>query len=268
MNGIVASSLGLALNGGPVDMNIFNIIVQEPQSVLCTLDNQNADDIRGSCQQLDTIIRWRANRLFTIKQDWGGSASTGAAVWNGANMAIWYLEHGLPANALNGAKTVELGAGIGFTSLVANALGATDVTITDGDPDVLKLAEKNIDLNVEKTQLSQIKTARLRWSTEDETPFLTSERPTDYIFISDCTYKKAAWKDLMGTVQRLSGPETKTILSMEPRNVGEVEGVLAEARAQGLTVSEERLPVDAKKTQCSLLCARLFTLSKLSIPVS
>ena len=67
----------------------INAISNDIQSITCTLENQNVDEFHGSCQQLDNIVRVRANKLWTIKQDWGSSASTGAAVWNGANMGIW-----------------------------------------------------------------------------------------------------------------------------------------------------------------------------------
>merc|ERR1711871_1587621 len=240
----------------------INAITNDIQSITCTLDNQNADDFHGSCQQLDNIVRIRANRLFTIKQEWGSSASTGAAVWNGANMGVWYMENSIKpssyssssssssnSNVWKDAKVIELGAGIGFSSLVANALGATDVTITDGNNDVLKLAQKNIEINVPQHKRSQIRTAQLRWGTDDENDFISinhnynnndvnninSEsnnnnniKAPDFILVSDCTYKKAAWPDLIGTIYRLSDTHTRTILSMEPRNIGEVEGIIAE----------------------------------------
>ena len=278
----------------------INAVTNDIQSITCTLDNQNADDFHGSCQQLDNIVRIRANRLFTIKQEWGSSASTGAAVWNGANMGVWYMENSIEPssgssnsngnnNVWKDAKVIELGGGIGFSSLIANALGATDVTITDGNNDVLKLAQKNIEINVPQHKRSQIRTAQLRWGTDDENNFISNNnnkdvnninsnsnsnsnsggssngnvKAPDFILVSDCTYKKAAWPDLIGTIYRLSDTHTRTILSMEPRNIGEVEGVIAEAKKQGLVVEEKQIPVDPIKSQCSLLCARLFEIKRI-----
>ena len=271
---LASVSLALSLAGTPVSVGPFgnmqaawDSLMQDSQSVLCSLENQNIDDWHGSCQQLDRIVRYRAGKLLTIEQDWGSSASTGSAVWNGANMASWYLEHGMKPGELKGAKVVELGAGVGFTSLVANALGATDVTITDGSVDVLGLANRNIALNVDASRQGEIRTAQLRWATDDEKAFVggqgSTNRPIDVVLVSDCTYKKASWADLMGTISRLTTPGvTRTVLSMEPRNVGEVEGVRAEAEKLGLTWEEKALPVDRDRQQCSLLCARLFVLSK------
>lgn len=107
-----------------------------------------------------------------------------------------------------------------------------------------------------------MRTARLRWATEDEEAFIVGQEPWDYILASDVTYKKSSWPDLIGCIARLSSPKTRTILSMEPRNVGEVEGVLLEAERRGLDWKEQALPVDKDKELCGMTCARLFVLSK------
>jgi hypothetical protein len=93
-------------------------VLKNVESITCTLDEQNSDDSHSSCQLLDQIVRWRGGKFLTINQNWGGSASTGASVWEGANMASWYLEN-VVGNDLRGKSLVELGAGVGFTSLVA-----------------------------------------------------------------------------------------------------------------------------------------------------
>lgn len=85
----------------------INAIVKDPQAILCTLDEQASDDLHSTCQQLSAIVRVRANKLLTVKQSWGSSASTGASVWQGANMAAWYLEHGV--GSLKGKRVIELG---------------------------------------------------------------------------------------------------------------------------------------------------------------
>ena len=236
-------------------------IAHNPESITCVLDTQEADENHGSCQLLPDVVRIRAGRLLTIKQDWGGSSSTGAAIWNGANMMGWYMENVLGSRAFKNANVLELGAGVGFGSFIANALGAANVLITDGNEDVLKLARKNIEINVPPSQQKRISTKQLRWGTdEDEIPLLRTS--WNYILASDVTYKKTAWASLIQTIATLSDSNTITLLAMEPRNIGEVEGVLAEAESQGLQWKEEQLPVDKKKIECNLLCARLFVLTK------
>jgi len=258
------SSILIASSFGNVPEAITTIL-RNPDSALCSLDTMLVDDYHGSCQQLADIVRIRAGKVLTIRQDWGGSASTGASVWNGANMVSWYLENALGRDSLKDSSVIELGAGVGFSSLVAQALGSTDVVITDGNEDVLKLANTNIKINVPEDELHTIKTGRLRWNTEDEEAYLTNSfnKPWDFIIAADVTYLKKNRPLLFSTITKLSDPKTVTILSMEPRNVGEVEDVLEEAKKNGFSWKEERLPVDPVKSQCSLLCARLFLLTKM-----
>ena len=232
------------------------------EAVTCVLDDKKANDFRDSCQLKDDVVRWRAGHLMTFRQDWGRSKSTGAAIWNGANMAGWYLENSIGSNGLRNKRIIELGAGIGFTSLVAKELGAGEVVITDGDEVVLALADQNIRLNIPSDQLNTIKTGRLRWNTPDEANFIDEKKTWDYILVADCTYKKAAWADLVSSIVHLSGPNTITLVSGEPKSVGEVDGFLAEAEKQGLTWHEESLPVDPVTDQCNLQCARLFSFVK------
>lgn len=244
-------------------------VVSNPESLTCNLDNQSVKDGESSCQQLDEVVRWRAGKLLTIRQDWGASASTGAAIWNGANVATWYLENRLGSAEMQGKSVVELGAGVGFTSLVANALGAAEVVVTDGNEDVLRLADVNIATNVEgagerEAGKGMVRTARLRWNTDDEAALSLSsaQQPWDFVLASDVTYKRAAWGDLAACIDHLSGPRTQAVVSMEPRNVGEVEGVLGEFERRGFVWREEALPLNQDKALCSPFCARLFVLSK------
>jgi predicted nicotinamide N-methyase len=185
-------------------------------------------------------------------------------VWNGANMAGWYMENVIGKEKMSGSSVLELGAGVGFTSLIANALGSSEVVITDGNSDVLKIADQNIKTNSPESDISNIRTAQLRWNTDDQIPFKNNHdgRPWDYIIAADVTYLKKNRFDLLTSIAYLSGPKTVTMISMEPRNVGEVEDVLAIAEAQGLSWKEKELPVDKVKSQCNLMCARMFVLTK------
>ena len=179
-------------------------------------------------------------------------------------MAGWYMENVLGRNKMEGSTLIELGAGVGFTSLIANALGASEVVITDGNTDVLKVADVNIHVNAPESTLSNLRTAQLRWNTDDESPLRMSGKgsPWDYIIAADVTYLKKNRVDLITSIAKLSGPNTLTMVSMEPRNVGEVDEVLKIAESQGFAWREEQLPIDKEKSQCNLMCARMFLLTK------
>jgi predicted nicotinamide N-methyase len=123
---------------------------------------------------------------------------------------------------------------------------------------VLKLADENIRNNLNNGEV--VRTARLRWNTLDEEQFTNTA--WDFVLASDVTYKRAAWGDLVHTISRLTtSGRTKTILTMEPRNEGEVDGVLKEAEKAGLEVEEKLLKTNGK-SECNLECPRLFILSK------
>jgi hypothetical protein len=257
---LIASSI--LFPAGNIYSALDAIVKSNGAAALCVLDTRKADDFHDSCQLLDNVVRFRAGHILTFRQDWGGSKSTGSAIWNGANMAGWYLENKLGRNNLQNTRIIELGAGVGYTSILAKELGAGEVVITDGDEGVLLLSDKNIRINIPPEQLNSIKTARLRWNTPDESNFIDPEKPWDYILVADCTYKKSAWPDLVSSIVNLSGPQTISLVASEPRSVGEVEGFLAEVEKQGLTWREEKLPIDAEKDMCNLQCARLFSLQK------
>lgn len=178
-------------------------------------------------------------------------------------MAAWYLENALPRSQVSGSHVLELGAGVGFTSLVAHALGAEEVAVTDGNEDVLKLADQNIAINIPADDRSRIYTAQLRWNTDDEgifRPDATAKPAWDYIIAADVTYLKKNREDLISSIAHLSGPKTVTLISMEPRNVGEVEDVLGIAEKKGFVWKEEQLPINREKEQCGMTCARMFAL--------
>ena len=244
--------------------------VADSNAITCTLDPQNSDGTHDSCQLFPNVVRVRAGRILTFRQDWGGSSSTGAAIWNGANLATRFLEEEELSgkDSVKGKNVIELGAGVGYEGIIAHLLGAKEVAITDGSEEVLKLADQNININCEPSSsetLKSVYTRRLRWNTDDEKPFLENGKTWDIILASDVTYLKKNRADLMTTIAHLSGPQSVTYLSMEPRSVDEVQDTLAEATKAGLAYEEMRSLVDADKTGCNLQCGRIFALRKILV---
>ena len=230
-------------------------ISSDPNSISCTLNTQQADETHDSCQLLPNVVRFRANKLLTFRQDWGGSESTGSSIWNGANIASQYLEQ---TGEVKGKNVILLGEGVGFEGIIAYLLGAKEVAITDGSTAVLKLADENIRINVPYAKNTEIYTKQLRWNTDDENSFLNNK--WDYVLASDVTYLKKNRHDLLSCIAHLSNPNTITYLSMEPRSVDEVEDTKKEAIEQRLTWTELPSQVDKVKSQCNLECGRIFAL--------
>lgn len=74
----------------------------------------------------------------------GYSPTEAHHLWNGSRVAAQYFEAD-PAGTVRGRNVLELGAGAGLPSLVAAALGASRVVMTDfPDADILATMEKNI----------------------------------------------------------------------------------------------------------------------------
>ncbi|KKY33479.1 putative nicotinamide n-methyltransferase [Diaporthe ampelina] len=74
----------------------------------------------------------------------GYSPTEAHHLWNGSRVAAQYFEAD-PAATVRGRNVLELGAGAGLPSLVAAALGARRVVMTDfPDADILATMEKNI----------------------------------------------------------------------------------------------------------------------------
>ncbi|KDO30835.1 hypothetical protein SPRG_04736 [Saprolegnia parasitica CBS 223.65] len=85
-----------------------------------------------------------ADITVAVIQDTRQVDGLGGEVWPGAHLLCQHLEvHAASLNLAN-ARVLELGAGCGLCGLVAAALKAPSVTLTDEYPDLL---QTNIDLN-------------------------------------------------------------------------------------------------------------------------
>ena len=84
----ITSALSFQTPLGDIGAAIDAILRSNGEAISCVLDTRKADENHDSCQLKDDVVRWRAGKLMVFKQDWGRSKSTGAAIWNGANMAV------------------------------------------------------------------------------------------------------------------------------------------------------------------------------------
>jgi predicted nicotinamide N-methyase len=96
--------------------------------------------------------------------------------------------------ALKGARTVELGCGLGLPSLAAAAAGAR-VTATDWAPDAIAMTRKNARRN----QL-QIEALRVSWTEPAE---LLARAPWNLVLASDVLYEARNGEALLPLLPRL-----------------------------------------------------------------
>ncbi|XP_066873088.1 protein-lysine methyltransferase METTL21C isoform X4 [Kogia breviceps] len=132
--------------------------------------------------------------------------SFGAVVWPGATALCQYLEEHAEELSLQGAKTLEIGAGPGLVSIVASILGA-QVTATDL-PDVLGNLQYNLLRNTlnHTAHLPEVK--ELVWGKGLEQNFPKSTCYYDYLLASDVVYHHYFLDKLLSTMAYLCQPGT------------------------------------------------------------
>jgi predicted nicotinamide N-methyase len=113
----------------------------------------------------------------------GTTDLTGHRVWTCARLLSLYLS--ATAGAQRWASALELGSGTGLVGLTLAALGCR-VTLTDNEPSVLALVERNVALNSLGTLAN---CERLDWGSAQA---VAPERRVDLVVASDCLYSKDA----------------------------------------------------------------------------
>jgi hypothetical protein len=179
---------------------------------------------------LNTQSRERAFRFkdFTlqIEQDTAGYVAsadgTGRVVW-GSSYCISEILSRQPRSVLpwldpidagslplEGARVLELGAGLGLCSIAACKLGAREVFATDGAQGVLELIERNAQANLSPVERAALSVHCLKWGTDDES-CKDIVGPFDLVLLADVAYEsnKAAWPALVATVERLTNVNTR-----------------------------------------------------------
>ena len=98
------------------------------------------------------------NKLLTIKQS-GNNDSIPGRVWDACIIMTNYLDKN--RNIINGKIVLELGAGLGLTSIMCSNVNAKHVYCTDIDKQALKLCRDNVKFNCK--QLNNISVHEYWW---------------------------------------------------------------------------------------------------------
>ena len=151
------------------------------------------------------------------------TAGTGGALWEDAYvLAEWLSRQRSPASctaslvptALSGQRSweglqaVELGAGLGLCSIVAQQLGMR-VTATDGYDDVLALLAANA-----ASAGGAVRVQPLKWGTPAPQQQLQLDAPPDLLMATGCVYGAdvGVFEALVQTMLDLSGPHTLILM--------------------------------------------------------
>jgi SAM-dependent methyltransferase len=147
-------------------------------------------------------------------------------------------------NFLKGKTVMELGCGTGLASIAASLLGATRVLATDGNPNVIELAQQNVNRN----QVQQnVEPTLLSWGFLNACDYAET---ADLVIGSDLTYNSGTWRLLAETVSTVIKPGGMVLyltLGHAGFNVeGELRGFLSVVQSEGqLEIITEREAVAA-----------------------
>eukprot|EP00571_Detonula_confervacea_P011052 CAMPEP_0172305618 /NCGR_PEP_ID=MMETSP1058-20130122/6866_1 /TAXON_ID=83371 /ORGANISM="Detonula confervacea, Strain CCMP 353" /LENGTH=444 /DNA_ID=CAMNT_0013017263 /DNA_START=20 /DNA_END=1354 /DNA_ORIENTATION=+ len=191
--------------------------------------------------------------VYQGTNDAGGMAGrTGVAVWNSGILLTRLLDKLNKSNPsiFKNKSILELGCGTALASIAVAKLGASSVIATDANQEVLALAQRNLERNVQNAAADNnnnmrssnnnngmmvAKTMALQWGLMDATDY---ENNADIIIGSDLTYNSGSWVALAETMSTILKPEGIVIyltLGHSGFNVGgELAGFLSVAENTGL----------------------------------
>lgn len=195
------------------------------------------------CMNLPERVLDVNGKTIRIQQEASGSGKTGLAVWNSGLLLTRLLEELAKTKKFseNFNTVLELGCGTALVSIAAETLGATQVIATDGNPDVVRLAQRNIQLNrqPEKDQ-EAAKAVALQWGLLDAMDYSDT---ADLVVGSDLTYNSGTWRVLCETMVTVVKPDGYILylsLGHEGFNVNaELDGFLSVAKEVGLVEVKE-----------------------------
>ena len=188
---------------------------------------------------------------ITIQQEASGSGRTGMAVWNSGLVLTRLLTKLQPI--FQPQTILELGCGTGLVSIAASKLWAdgptTNIVATDGNPDVVQLAQRNIKRNCiesDDDNESNVEAVMLPWGVLNAIDF-----SADLVLGADLTYNSGSWRVLAETMATILSPAGIVVylsLGHEGFNVNpEMDGFLSVCREVGglIPVSDiNGVPID------------------------
>ncbi|KAL6493373.1 hypothetical protein OROGR_032507 [Orobanche gracilis] len=133
-------------------------------------------------------------------------------------------------------KVIELGSGYGLVGLVIAAVTeASEVVISDGNPQVVDYTQRNIEANSRAFGDTVVKSMMLHWNQEDTSSVTDA---FDVIVASDCTFFKDFHRDLAGIVKHLlSKTESSEAIFLSPKRGNSLDLFLKVAEEHGLHFS-------------------------------
>ncbi|KAI3446924.1 hypothetical protein Pfo_003589 [Paulownia fortunei] len=145
-------------------------------------------------------------------------------------LAYYSMSH---HDSFRSKRVIELGSGYGLAGLViAMVTEASEVVISDGNPQVVDYIQRNIDANSASFGSTKVKSMILHW---DQHEVSDISGTFDVIVASDCTFFKEFHKGLARTIRCLlkeNGPSEAILFS--PKRGDSLDKFLVEVKDSGL----------------------------------
>ncbi|KAE8010628.1 hypothetical protein FH972_006983 [Carpinus fangiana] len=157
-------------------------------------------------------------------------------------------------------RVIELGSGYGLAGLVIAAITeASEVVISDGNPQVVDYIQRNIDANTGAFGATRVKSMTLHWD-QEEIPNLSNA--FDVIIASDCTFFKEFHNGLARIIKLLlnkAGPSQAIFFS--PKRGNSLDKFLETINQNGLffSVTENYDAEVWKRHQAFMDCKNSWT---------
>ncbi|GMH58035.1 hypothetical protein TrRE_jg4839 [Triparma retinervis] len=174
----------------------------------------------------------------------GMAGRTGVAVWNSCILLSRWISNLAASPQLlslfQGRDVLELGCGTGLASLVSAPL-ANSVLATDGNAEVVELAKRNSEKNLNARPKDNVKVAEMKWGTMGVPVELYST--VDTVFGSDLTYNSGSWRALGETIGAVLRPNNGKVVYLATGHdgfkvQGELDGFLSVISGEGLKLNQ------------------------------
>ncbi|KAI4327742.1 hypothetical protein L6164_020167 [Bauhinia variegata] len=148
-------------------------------------------------------------------------------------LAYYCLSH---KDLFRSKKVIELGAGYGLAGFVIAAVTeASEVTISDGNPQVVNYIQNNIEINSGVFGDTMAKSMMLHWNQEE---IFNIANTFDFIVASDCTFFKDFHKDFARIIKLLlSNAGSAEAILLSPKRGDSLDMFLEVVKENGLHFS-------------------------------
>ncbi|CAK9211174.1 unnamed protein product [Sphagnum troendelagicum] len=185
------SMMTLATSSSEVDPKSREVVIQyampsTPQVKICLRQRNNAD------VELND---------FTVSQQHNVDSTGLVCMWPAEEILTYFCV--LHLDLFQKKRVIELGAGYGLAGLaIAACTEASEVLITDGNPQVVDYIQTNIEANRGVVGDTKVSACMLHWSRHQ---VAMPQLNYDVIVAADCTFFKDFHLDLAHTIKGLLG---------------------------------------------------------------